>query len=107
LNFTLVKLTYDELMTDGTTMKDLFEPRQHLTSCFELPTREPEAYYRPDRKRVTPYFSNVCVLVEHETEVQELKKKGVPHFLAQVMVLVEYAHTEPGLEKRAKEAQRQ
>ena len=106
MNFTPVKLTYVELMTDGTTMKDLFEPRQHLTSCFELPTREPEAFYRPDRKRVTPYLADVSVLIEHEKEVQALKASGVPHFLARAMVLVAYAHTKPSLEKRAKEASR-
>lgn len=90
-------------MTDGTTM-NLFDPREHLTSCWLLPTRAPESFYRPDRKRVTPHFSDVCVLVKHENEVQELKKKGVPHFLAEVMVLVAYSHTKPSLDQRVKEA---
>ena len=85
-------------------MEAVFDPKQHLATCFELPTREPEPYYRPDRKQVPSYFAEVVVLGKHEKEFDELKRKGVPHFLARVMVLVAYAHTKPSLEKRVKEA---
>jgi len=93
-------------MTYRSTMEAVFDPKQHLAACFELPTREPEPYYRPDRKRVTPYFADICVLSDHEREFEELKRNGVPHHLARVMVLVAYAHTKPSLEKRVREAMR-
>jgi N-methylhydantoinase A/oxoprolinase/acetone carboxylase beta subunit len=82
----------------------VFNQKRHLAKCFALPTREPEAYYRPDRKRVTPYVADVVVLGEHDKELQELKASGVPPYLARVMVLVAYAHTKPDLEKRVREA---
>lgn len=82
----------------------MFNQKRHLAECFALPTREPEAYYRPDRKRVTPYVADVVVLNEHNKELQELKASGVPPYLARVMVLVAYAHTKPDLEKRVREA---
>lgn len=85
-------------------MEAVFDPKQHLATCFELPTRNPEPYYRPDRKRVPRCFAEVGVLCEREKEFTELKRSGVPHYLARVMVLVAYAHTRPSLEKRVKEA---
>jgi hypothetical protein len=85
-------------------MEAVFDPKQHLATCFDLPTREPEPYYRPDRKQVPSYFAEVVVLGKHEQEFEELKRNGVPHYLARVMVLVAYAHTKPSLEKRVKEA---
>jgi len=88
-------------------MEAVFDPKQHLATCFELPTRDPEPYYRPDRKRVPPYFAEVVLLGEHEKEFEELKRNGVPHYLARVMVLVAYAHTRPSLEKRVREASKQ
>lgn len=82
----------------------MFDPKRHLAECFALPTREPEPYYRPDKKRVTPYFADVVVLGDHDKELQELKANGVPPYLARVMVLVAYAHTQPSLERRVREA---
>jgi hypothetical protein len=91
-------------MTYRSVMEAVFDPKQHLATCFELPTRDPEPYYRPDRKRVPRCFAEVGVLCEREKEFEELKRSGVPHYLARVMVLVAYAHTRPSLEKRVKEA---
>ena len=91
-------------MTYRSVMEAVFDPKRHLATCFELPTREPEPYYRPDRKRVPRCFAEVGVLCEREKEFEELKRSGVPHYLARVMVLVAYAHTRPSLEKRVKEA---
>ena len=88
------------------SVMEAFDPKRHLASCFELPTRDPVPYYRPDRKQVPPYFADVCVLSDHEKEFETLKRSGVPHHLARAMVLVEYAHTKPSLEKRVREAMR-
>jgi hypothetical protein len=88
-------------------MKDAFDQKQHLAKCLALPARDPEPYYRPDRKRVPPYFSDIVVLRDHADEFDELKANGVPHHLARAMVLVDYAHTHESIEKRAKEAARQ
>jgi hypothetical protein len=44
------------------------------------------------------------VLRDHADEVEELKANGVPHYLARVMVLIDYAHTWEGIERRVKEA---
>ena len=91
-------------MTYERTMEAVFDPKQHLANCFDLQTREPEAYYRPDRKRVPPYGSDIVVLRNHADEVEELKANGVPHYLARVMVLMDYAHTYESIEKRVIEA---
>lgn len=91
-------------MNTTRVMKAAFDPKRHLTNCLDLPARNPEPYYRPDRKRVPPYGSDIVVLRDHADEVEELKANGVPHHLARVMVLVDYAHTYEGLEKRVKQA---
>ena len=88
-------------------MKEVFDPKQHFANCLDLPTRNPKPYYRPSRKRVTPYLSDICVLQEHADGVEKLKESGVPHYLARVMVLIEYAHTWDYLEDRMKESARQ
>jgi hypothetical protein len=44
------------------------------------------------------------VLRDHADEVEKLKESGVPPYLAQVMVLVDYAHTAESIERRVKEA---
>ena len=85
-------------------MKSAFDPKRHLTNCFGLPARDPVPYYRPDRKQVPPYISDICVLRDHADEVEELKSDGVPHYLARVMVLMDYAHTAESIERRVKEA---
>ena len=91
-------------MTKNGEVRTVFDPKRHLTNCLDLPARNPEPYYRPDRKRVTPYISDICVLRDHADEVEELKANGVPHYLARVMVLIDYAHTWEGIERRVKEA---
>ena len=91
-------------MTYRSVMEAVFDPKQHLATCFELPTREPEAYYRPGKTRRTPYFDECAVLVRHKGEVEKLRSGGVPFYLAEALVVVAYAHTEPTLEKRVKEA---
>lgn len=93
-------------MNKTRVMTAAFDPKQHLANCLDLPSRDPEPYYRPDRKRVTPYISDICVLRDHADEVEKLKANGVPHYLSQVMVLIDYAHTWSYLEKRVKEAAR-
>jgi hypothetical protein len=102
-----VKTTYANPMNKTRVMKAAFDPKRHLTNCLDLPARNPEPYYRPDRKRVPPYISDICVLRDHADEVEELKANGVPHYLARVMVLMDYADTWEGLAKRVKEATRQ
>jgi hypothetical protein len=85
-------------------MTATFDPKQHLINCLGLPSRNPETYYRPNRKQRTPYFDEAVVLTKHSDEVNELKNNGVPHYLAHIMVLINYAHTYESLEKRVKEA---
>jgi hypothetical protein len=53
---------------------------------------------------VPPYGSDIVVLRDHANEVEELKANGVPHYLARVMVLMEYADAYESLERRVKEA---
>lgn len=91
-------------MTYRSVMEAVFDPKQHLAACFDLPTRDPEPYYRPGKKHRTPYFDECSVLVKHKDEVEELRSRGVPYRLAESKVLEAYAHTEPTLEKRVKEA---
>ena len=86
-------------------MKAVFDAKQHLANCFELPTRNPEPFYGLNRNR-QPYFDECAVLTHHEEEVGQLRREGVPFYLAQTMVLTAYAHTRPTLEKRVKEAQK-
>jgi hypothetical protein len=82
----------------------MFDAKRHLASCLELPARAPEPYYRPGKKRRTPYFDECIVLTRHSAEVEKLKQGGVPFYLAAALVLREFAHTQPSLEKRVKEA---
>jgi hypothetical protein len=91
-------------MNKTRVMKAAFDPKRHLENCLGLPPRNPVPYYRPDRKRVPPYISDICVLRDHADEVEKLKESGVPPYLAQVMVLVDYAHTAESIERRVKEA---
>ena len=93
-------------MTKTGETRAVFEPRRHLANCFELPTRNPEPYYRPERKKRLRYFDECVLLTEHEDEVSKLRKQGVPFYLAETLVLETYAHTRPTLEKRVKEAQK-
>jgi len=99
-----VKPTYANPMNTTRVMKAAFDPKRHLTNCLDLPARNQEPYYRPDRKRVPPYGSDIVVLRDHANEVEELKANGVPHYLARVMVLMEYADAYESLERRVKEA---
>ena len=94
-------------MTYERTMEAVFDPKQHLATCFGLPTREPETYYRPGKTRRTRYLDECAVLVRHKGEVEELRSGGVPFYLAEALVVVAYAHTEPTLEKRVREASKQ
>jgi hypothetical protein len=91
-------------MNKTRVMKAAFDPERHLTNCLDLPARNPEPYYRPDRKQRTPYFDEAVILTKHSDEVKELKANGVPHYLAHIMVLINHAHTYESLEKRVKEA---
>ncbi len=90
-------------MTDTGKMKSAFDPMRHLANCLELPARNPEPFYGLGRKKRRPYFDECSVLTRHEAEVGQLRREGVPFYLAQALVLTEYAHTRPALEKRVKE----
>ena len=83
----------------------MFDPKRHLANCFELPTRNPEPFYGLNRKNRRPYLDECVVLTQHEAEVQKLRTEGVPFYLVQTLVLETYAHTQPTLERRVKEAQ--
>jgi hypothetical protein len=83
----------------------VFDPKRHLNSCFELPARNPEPFYSLNRKH-RPYLDECAVLTSHEDEVEKLRREGVPFYLAQTLVLTAYAHTQPTLERRVKEAQK-
>ena len=85
-------------------MEAVFDPKQHLATCFELPTREPEPYYRPTRKTRIRHLDECGVIVRHKKEIEELRSRGVPYYLAESIVVTAYAHTEPTLEKRISEA---
>ena len=93
-------------MTYESIMEAVFDTQKHLAICFELPAREPEAYYRPERKKRVPYFDECVVLTHHRGEVEELRKGGVPFYLAEALVLTAYAHTKPTLAKRIAEGQK-
>jgi hypothetical protein len=93
-------------MTKTGEMRTVFDPKRHLTNCLELPARNPEPYYRPDRKKRLAYFDECAVLTRHEGEVEELRKGGVPFYLAEALVLTAYAHTKPTLAKRVAEARK-
>lgn len=84
----------------------MFDPKRHLTNCFELPTRNPEPFYGLTKKNRRPYLDECVVLTRHEAEVEKLRTEGVPFYLAQTLVLETYAHTQPTLERRVKEAQK-
>jgi hypothetical protein len=92
-------------MTKTGQMKAVFDPKRHLANCFELPTRNPEPFYGLSRKN-RPYLDECVVLTRHEVELVKLRKDGVPFYLAQALVLETYAHTQPTLERRVKEAQK-
>jgi hypothetical protein len=93
-------------MTKTGAKRAVFNPKQHLTNCFELPTRNPEPFYGLTKKNRRPYLDECAVLTGHEDEVGQLRREGVPFYLAQTLVLTAYAHTRPTLEKRVKEAQK-
>ena len=84
----------------------MFDPKRHLTNCFELPTRNPEPFYGLTKKNRRPYLDECVVLTRHEAEVEKLRTEGVPLYLAQTLVLETYAHTQPTLERRVTEAQK-
>jgi len=85
-------------------MEAVFDPKQHLATCFELPTREPEPYHRPTRKARIRHLDECSVAVKHKKEIEELRSRGVPYYLAESIVVTAYAYTEPTLEKRISEA---
>jgi hypothetical protein len=85
----------------------MFNANRHLQACLELPVRDPEPFYRPGKKSRTPYFDECIVLTRHSAEVEQLRREGVPLYLAEALVLRKFAHTQPSLEKRVKEAARQ
>ena len=91
-------------MTKTGAKRAVFDPKRHLTNCFELPTRNPEPYYNLKRKSTTPYFDEFTLLSEHEAEVKKLQAEGVPFYTARVLVLNAYAHTKPSVAKRVAEA---
>jgi hypothetical protein len=85
-------------------MKAAFDPERHLANCWDLPARNPEQYYRPERKQRTPHFDEAAILTRFSSEVKDLKADGVPNYLAHTMVLINHAHTYESLKKRVKEA---
>lgn len=87
-------------------VRPVFDPKRHLANCFELPTRNPEPFYDLNRKKRRPYLDECAVLTQHEGEVEQLRREGVPFYLAQTLVLETYAHTRPTLERRVKEARK-
>jgi hypothetical protein len=93
-------------MTNAGKMKTVFDPKQHLANCFELPTRDPEPFYGLNKKNRRPYLDECALLTRHGDEVGKLRREGVPFYLAQTLVLTTYAHTRPTLEKRIREAQK-
>lgn len=86
-------------------MKSVFRFVGHLNTCFDLPAREPEPFYRPNRKRVTPYLTDSILLDKHEQELKELQWSGMPYYMARATILTKYAHTSEGLQRRALAAQ--
>ena len=93
-------------MTKTGEATTVFDAKRHLTSCFELPTRDPEPYYNTKRKKTLVYGHECGVLVKHEEELNELQRQGVPFYTARALVLTAYADTYPELAKRVAEAQR-
>ena len=91
-------------MTETGEVKAVFDPKRHLTSCLELPARNPEPYYNLKRKSISPYFDEFTLLSEHEAEVKKLQAEGVPFYTARVLVLNAYAHTKPSVARRVAEA---
>jgi len=91
-------------MTKTGEVRTVFDAKRHLTSCFELPTRDPEPFYNLNRKQRRRYFDECVVLNDHSNEVDKLRRAGVPFYLAEALVLTTYAHTQPTLERRVKEA---
>jgi hypothetical protein len=91
-------------MEKEVTMDAVFDPLLHLAKCLELPTRDPEQYWRPEKKNRTRYLPACSILVRHQGEVEKLQKQGVPFYLAETLVVIAYAHTEPRLEKHIQEA---
>ena len=81
-----------------------FDLRRHLEDCLKLPARSPEPFYRPDKRHRTRYFDESIVLNEHSGEVERLRSVGVPFYLAEALVVTAYAHTQPTLQRRVKEA---
>lgn len=82
----------------------MFDSKQHLANCFQLQARDPEPFYNPSRLKRLPYIDECAVLKLHETKVEQLRREGVPFYLAQTLVLEAYAHTRPSLERRVAEA---
>jgi hypothetical protein len=93
-------------MTKNGEATTVFDAKQHLTSCFKLPTRDPEPYYNLKRKSTTPYFDEFTLLSDHEPEVKKLQAEGVPLYTARVLVLNAYAHTKPTVARRLAEAKK-
>jgi hypothetical protein len=93
-------------MTKNGEATTVFDAKRHLTSCFKLPTRDPEPFYNPTRKKTLVYGHESGVLVKHEKELNELQREGVPFYTARALVLTTYADTYPELAKRVAEAQR-
>jgi hypothetical protein len=93
-------------MTKNGEATTVFDAKRHLTSCFELPTRDPEPYYNLKRKSTTPYFDEFTLLSDHEPEVKKLQAEGVPLYTARVLVLNAYAHTKPTVARRVAEAKK-
>lgn len=102
-HFTRSPPCYNESDLRG-IMKTVFDPKQHLASCFELTARNPEPFYDPKGLGRCRRFDECGVLYQHEDEVIQLRNQGAPLYLAQAIVLEAYAHTRPSLEKRVKEA---
>lgn len=78
----------------------VFDRSRYLEECFALPARKPEQYWKPERKKVTPYIADISVLNRHEAEVEAFKGEGVPPYLARAMVLNMYCDKFDTLKQR-------
>ena len=80
----------------------MFDQQHYLESCFELPTREPRPYWKPERKKVPPRIAEIALLTEHQNEVEALYSAGVPTYLARAMVLNKYCDSRETVNRRVK-----
>lgn len=68
----------------------MFDQKRHLEYCHQLPARDPESFWNPERKRVPPSIAEISLVSKHQDEVRELALSGVPNRLAKAIVFNKY-----------------